>query len=139
MLSIPQHSLVTDLFFSSPNLINLSIFITDSARNLPRHRNHQIQTNNMQSTNMQTINVQPHSRNPPHFSRTALMNQQNANQIIGPNNQQILDHHDENLSEKEVYPGGFSHLQYTLYGHNKRTLERKRLQDFMEGGKLRNY
>lgn len=69
-------------------------------KNASRHRNHQIQNSNMQSTNIQNVNVQPHARN-ANLSRTMI--QQNTNQMIG--NQQILDHHDENLSEKEIYPG----------------------------------
>lgn len=49
--------------------------------------------------------MQPPNRNQQQLSRVAMINQQNANQVVNIGNQQILDHHDENLSDKEVYPG----------------------------------
>lgn len=77
----------------------------DTVRNAAKHRNQQHQNNNMQSSN-----VQSHMRN------QRLLNQQNTNQVVGTSNpQQILDHHDENLSDKEVYPG--MKKQFIIYIH----------------------
>ncbi|KAG4069628.1 hypothetical protein HA402_014651 [Bradysia odoriphaga] len=70
----------------------------------------------------------PHSGLPPHMRNQQQQQQQRAGhqQIIGPSGQmmqnqmqqnpnhqqqQILDHHDENLSDKEVFPGSGSMMQ----------------------------
>lgn len=88
-----------------------SISIADGVRNAARNRHHQQQQNNM-----------PHSAIPSHLRNQQqpqqhrggpMANQQQ--QPMGPNQpQQVLDYHDENLSDKEIYPGS---IHQTGSGH----------------------
>lgn len=77
------------------------ISITDGVRNAARNRHHQ------QQNNMPHSAIPSHIRNqqqPQQHRGGPMTNQQQ--QPIGPNQpQQVLDYHDENLSDKEIYPG----------------------------------
>lgn len=77
------------------------ISIADGVRNAARNRHHQQQNNMSHST------IPSHMRNqqqPQQHRGGPMTNQQQ--QPMGPNQtQQVLDYHDENLSDKEIYPG----------------------------------
>ncbi|XP_031638174.1 putative cyclin-dependent serine/threonine-protein kinase DDB_G0272797/DDB_G0274007, partial [Contarinia nasturtii] len=82
--------------------------IPNFVRNAARTRNinhHQQQQQHQQQTNFQQTSIPPHMRNQPHQQQSQrvgpLVNQQN---VAGTNHQQILDHHDESLSDKEIFP-----------------------------------
>lgn len=77
------------------------IFIVDGVRNAARNRHHQQQ------------NTMPHSAIPSHMRNQQQPQQHRLGpttnqqqQPMGSNQpQQVLDYHDENLSDKEIYPG----------------------------------
>lgn len=88
-------------------------------RNAARSRHHQ------QQNNMTHSAIPMHMRNQqqPQHRGGPMTNQQQ--QTIGSNQpQQVLDYHDENLSDKEIYPGsihqtGSGHQVGALHqGHN---------------------
>lgn len=88
---------------SSPQQLNQQ---QDGVRNAARNRSHQ---NNV-----------PHTALPQHMRQHHQQQQQQQQQLqqqqrgqMMNQQQQIIDHHDENLSDKEVYPGSMhqSHNQ----------------------------
>lgn len=80
-------------------------YFSDTVRNSARNRHHQHQ-NQIQHQQQQSQLNMSQSAIPPYMRNQQQSPRNNQSNTTGVNHQQqILDHHDENLSDKEIFPG----------------------------------